>query len=203
MKDKKRPRSAAKSTKSKIDASALAAFVLKPSANAAAIVSEYATPLGEQNFGELAQALANSIIEVQSGDMRRCEAMLMAQAQALQSIFMNFSRRTLCQEYQKNFESFFRMAMKAQNQCRMTLETLATLKNPPVIYAKQANIAHGHQQVNNGVEPLAHAEKITIESNELLEKQNGQWLDARAKDPAAGHDSTMATVGKIDGAANG
>jgi hypothetical protein len=33
----------------------------------------------------------------------------------------------------------------------MTLETLATIKNPPVVYARQANINNGgQQQVNNG-----------------------------------------------------
>lgn len=64
---------------------------------------------------------------------------------------MNFSRRALAQQYQKPMESYLRMAMKAQNQCRMTLETLTTVKNPSVVYARQANIAHGPQQVNNGV----------------------------------------------------
>lgn len=28
---------------------------------------------------------------------------------------------------------------------------LAGIKNPPVVIAKQANIAQGHQQVNNGL----------------------------------------------------
>lgn len=91
---------------------------------------------------------------------------------------MNFSRRALNQEYQNNLESFFAMAMKAQNQCRMTLEALAAMKNPPVIFAKQANIAHGHQQVNNGTAPHpvshAHAEKNSASSNELLEVQYGE-----------------------------
>jgi hypothetical protein len=32
-----------------------------------------------------------------------------------------------------------RMALRAQNQCRGNLETLAALKNPQVIFAKQAN----------------------------------------------------------------
>ena len=36
-----------------------------------------------------------------------------------------------------------KLALKAQNQCRMTLETLAAIKNPPVIYARQANFANG------------------------------------------------------------
>jgi len=32
----------------------------------------------------------------------------------------------------------------------MTLETLATIKNPPVVFARQANVNNGGQQVNNG-----------------------------------------------------
>jgi hypothetical protein len=47
-----------------------------------------------------------------------------------------------------------RLALKAQGQCRATLETLAAIKNPPVVFAKQRNISHGHQQVNNGAAPL-------------------------------------------------
>ena len=47
-------------------------------------------------------------------------------------------------------ETYVRLALKAQAQCRATLETLATIKNPPVVYARQANIAAGRQQVNNG-----------------------------------------------------
>ena len=44
----------------------------------------------------------DGIIDLQSGNMKRAEAMLYAQAQAVQAIFMNFSRRALKQEYQKN-----------------------------------------------------------------------------------------------------
>ena len=49
-----------------------------------------------------------------------------------------------------------KLALKAQSQCRATLETLAAIKNPPVIFVKQAN---GHQQVNNGVAASHTAEK--------------------------------------------
>ena len=108
---------------------AAAATAIHPGANAAAVIQEYGKPFGEQDVGVLAGELAASIEQVQGGEMKRCEAMLIGQAHALQSIFMNFSRRALAQEYQKNLESFFRMAMKAQNQCRMTLETLAAIKN--------------------------------------------------------------------------
>ena len=63
-------------------------------------------------------------------------------------------RRATSQEYLKQWEAYMRIGMKAQNQCRMTLETLATIKNPPVVIARQANINNGgRQQVNNGVVP--------------------------------------------------
>ena len=48
-------------------------------------------------------------------------------------------------------ERLMRLALKAQGQCRATLETLAVLKGPPTLFAKQANIAAGPQQVNNAV----------------------------------------------------
>jgi len=181
---------------------AVAALALGPEANAAGIVEEYGKPFGAQDMGALIEKLAASIEQVQGGDMKRCEAMLMGQAEALQSIFMNFSRRAVNQEYQKHLESFFRMAMKAQNQCRMTLETLAAIKNPPVVFAKQANIANGPQQVNNGIPAPAHAEKNVYLSNELLEVQHGQRLDTGTAGAAAGLDPAMATVGEIHGAAN-
>ena len=68
----------------------------------------------------------------------------------------DLARRATAQEYLKTWEAYLRMAMKAQNQCRMTLETLAMIKNPPTVFAKQANINHGgQQQVNNGAAPPA------------------------------------------------
>jgi hypothetical protein len=170
------------------------------SCNAAAVIEVYGKSFGEQDLLALVDELSDSIKRVQGGDMKRCEAMLMGQAHALQSIFTNFSRRALKQEYQKNLESYFRMAMKAQNQCRMTLETLATIKNPPIVYAKQANIAHGPQQINNGAPAPAHTEKILNQSNELLEHQHGNTLDTGTAGAAAGHDPAMATLGAINGA---
>jgi hypothetical protein len=50
-----------------------------------------------------------------------------------------------------------RLALKAQSQCRATLEALANIKNPPVVIARQANFAAGPQQVNNSVNRAARA----------------------------------------------
>jgi hypothetical protein len=69
------------------------------------------------------------------------------------------------------------MALRAQSQCRATLETLATVKNPPVVFAKQANIANGPQQVNNTLNASPHAGGIPNAPNELLEASHEQPMD--------------------------
>ena len=123
----------------------------------------------------------------------------MGQAQALQAIFMNLSRRSIKQEHMKNMETFLRLALKAQGQCRATIETLTAIKNPPVIYAKQANISNGHQQINNGIPaPATQAENIKNQQNELLEHTHGERLDTRTTNKASGIDTDMEAVGKVN-----
>ena len=188
----------------------LAQMAVRPSVNAAAVMMECAQPLGEQDVVALMETLTDGMETLATGDLSRCEAMLYGQAHALQTIFMNFSRRALKQEYQKNLESFLRMALKAQNQCRMTLETLATIKNPPVVFARQANIANGPQQVNNGTVPTnadhsaptralsgagTHAAIAKTEQTELLEASNGQGLDTGTAGTAGRADPHLEAVG--------
>ena len=182
-----------------------AALAASPSINAAAVMLEYSKTFGEQNVSDLADALRDSMSELKTNNLARCENMLLAQAHALQAMFTNLSRRAITQEYLKNLDVYLRFALKAQNQCRMTLETLANIKNPPVVYAKQANIAHGHQQVNNAAPPSTHAEKNQTSPNELLEADTHeqQRLDTRAPGKAGGIDQAMATVGKRHRRKNG
>jgi hypothetical protein len=93
-------------------------------------------------------------------------------------------------------DKFFRLALKAQNQSRTTLQTLAELKAPKQIaFVKQANI--GNQvQVNNGTQAkFARTRKTKIVQNELLEVEHGGRLDTRATGAAGGADPAVATVG--------
>ena len=53
-------------------------------------------------------------------------------------------------EHMHAMKRCMRLALKAQGECRATLETLAAIKNPPVVFAKQANISNGPQLLNNG-----------------------------------------------------
>lgn len=177
-----------------------AEIALHPSVNAAVVVHTYADNTADINV--CVEVLSEAIKKVTNGDMERVEAMLLGQAHALQSIFMNLAFRAKNQDYISNMESFMRMAMKAQNQCRMTLETLANVKNPPVVIARQANISHGHQQVNNGVaikpDHAPAREEKHIQSNELLEVGNGKRMDAGTASSTSGLDPAMATMEKID-----
>jgi len=172
---------------------------LMPSTNAAAVVAEYTKAFGEQDVQALMEELRPHMKNVNDGNLQHCEAMLVGQAHALQSIFMNLARRAVNQEYLKQYEMYLRLALKAQNQCRMTLESLAAIKNPPVVFAKQANInqGSGNQQVNNGTPvPASHAEKIINQQNELLEVQHGsENMDTRTEGESIGKNPAMATVG--------
>ncbi len=116
-----------------------------------------------------------------AGDLKHAETVLTAQAATLDAIFNEMARRAALNmgEYMDATERYMRLALKAQSQCRTTLETLAAIKNPPVVFAKQANIAHGPQQVNNwggshsATSTREHArpqaENRPTEQNELLE----------------------------------
>lgn len=188
-------------------AEAMARMALRPSTSAAIVVEAYSKPLGAHDLGALADTLATGMEGLSSGDMTRAEAMLYGQAHALQAMFMNLARRASSQEYMANMETFMRMALKAQNQCRMTLETLAAIKNPPVVFARQANINNGgQQQVNNGTMPTsaeqarqhAHAATSQSEQNEVLGANDGERMDAGKASTAGRTDPHLEAVGEVD-----
>lgn len=146
--------------------------------------------------------LGNLTEAVQGGSLAQPEAMLINQAVALQSLFVRLVERGMGQAMMLHFESFLRLALRAQNQCRATLETLATIKNPPnVAFVKQANIAQ-NQQVNNAPE-APRVQENKIERNELLEAPQNERLDYGEKTTAGGAHPAMATVGKINRATDG
>lgn len=152
----------------------------------------------------LIEALRHQTKAVQKGDLRAAEAMLMNQATALQSLFVKLTETGLQANLLRQQETALRLALKAQSQCRATLETLANIKNPPVVYARQANVTTGPQQINNGSQttPTGMREKV-FEENKLkeLDHEQEQWLDTGTKGAAGGtHQGAkaMATVHRAE-----
>ncbi len=176
--------------------------------NSASMMSAVATEafskniFPDMNLSELIDDLKSKVENVQSGDMTVMEAMLVGQAHSLQTIFVSLARRATKQEYLKNYGMFMSLALKAQSQSRATIQALTELKYPKqVAFVKQANISHGHQQVNNGSdknEVHARANEITNRPDELLAgEQNGSTqMDKRATKNTIRKNKAMATLEK-------
>lgn len=134
---------------------------------------------------------------VENNNLKPVEGLLLAQAVALNSIFSNMADRAAMNigHFPDAVERYLRLALKAQAQSRATLEALAEVKNPMrFAYVRQANIANGPQQVNNG-----RAETVNPQ-NEL----QGEFHDVDAGTQAAsiGTDAQAATVVEIHRAAH-
>jgi hypothetical protein len=143
---------------------ASARVLLQPEVQAAVTIHQWQGNIVDVD--EIAKQLQQQTERMVNGSMARAETLLLSQAHTLDELFNNLARKAHNQEYLKNYEAFLRLALKAQSQCRQTLETLSNIKNPPVVYAKQANISNGPQQVNNGIPAQApHAEEIKNQPN--------------------------------------
>jgi hypothetical protein len=125
----------------------------------------------------------------------------MNQATALHALFGRLAERGMGCDQAPAFEANMRIALRAQAQCRATLETLAMIKNPaPVAFVRQANIAAGPQQVNNGPASAeaSRARETENQQTKLLEAQDGQRLDTRATGTAGATDPALETVGAVN-----
>lgn len=182
--------------------------VLRPTMRAAQVMAAFDQSVGELDLTTLVAKLAQQVAAVQGGDLSRAEEMLIAQAHTLDMVFNQLLHRSVQNirgGYVDAGETFMRLALRTQSQCRSTLETLSVVKNPPAVaFVRQANIANGPQQVNNGT---AHPEPLPSRAGEtapskLLEQQHGERLDFGAPQATVRGDPAMATVGKINGTAH-
>ncbi len=68
-------------------------------------------------------------------------------------------------------------------------------------YVRQANIAHGHQQVNNAASPTGDTSRPRENANlqsKLLEENSGERLDIGAAGASGRANPAMAPLGKGD-----
>jgi hypothetical protein len=142
--------------------------------------------------------LRDQAAAVQAGDLAHAEAMLINQASSLQALFVRLSERAMEQTQMPNLEGFMRLALRAQSQCRATLETLAAIKNPPIVYARQANVTTGPQQINNGTAAPTRAREIESEQTQLSGGSHELLPDARASGQASRVNPALETLGEID-----
>jgi hypothetical protein len=143
---------------------AIAEFNSKSEFLSTAVKESFDIGLGDNfDFQANMRVLESATKQIKSGDLSRVEEMYISQAMALEVMFSSLARRAKAQDRLLQYEAHMRLALKAQNQCRATLQALVQLKQPSqTTFVKQANIAQGHQQVNN------LPEKNITPQNELL-----------------------------------
>lgn len=176
----------------------VAEIYLLPDINAARLMLAY-NPKSSLDLVEVSEKMREHAQAVNDGDLSQAEAMLMNQAQALQAMFVNLAERANGQTGLAQIQTMMGLALKAQSQCRATLQTLVDVKYPrQATFIKQANIAN-QQQINNGTPPTGEPsrEEKTIPSNELLEDQHGKRMDTGKTSAASGADPQLETVGAV------
>jgi hypothetical protein len=147
------------------------------------------------------EAVVDTSTRVRDGNLGQLEMLLASQIIAMNAIFANLASRARQATYLDHFDKYMRLALKAQGQCRATAESLALMKNPPV-FARQANIASGPQQVNNG--PVlnttpARADDSASGPNKLLgAPDDGKRMVGDATETASGRHPPMEAVAAID-----
>jgi hypothetical protein len=170
----------AESVSGRTEVEKLANIALSPEFKAAVTSKAYAPAIGEQDLAAMLQRLGEITSKVASGDTKDVESMLAAQALTLDSIFHKLAlqaQRNVGQ-YPKAADTYLRLALKAQNQCRTTAETLAAIKSP-----------RQHITQNN----VARAMQINIE-------MEGSHADRRAEGQDAASNTTVEALGEVDGA---
>tara|TARA_R110002049_G_scaffold54908_2_gene152597 strand:- start:3129 stop:3758 length:630 start_codon:yes stop_codon:yes gene_type:complete len=94
---------------------------------------------------ESAQALQSSVAKAQAGDMNMASRLLASQAITLDTLFTELTGRAVSNlgQYPDAVERYLRLALKAQSNCRTTVEALSKLHQP-----REQTVRHVH--VNEG-----------------------------------------------------
>lgn len=185
------------------DADAMARIAMNSPIRASFSIKQVSSIFEGLDFGKIATFLEQSIAKVNKNDLSELEGMLVNQAKTLDALFHSMFLRANNSEYMTTFQPYFNLALKCQNQSRMTIQTLAEMKNPhPYIQNNRAE----YQQVNNGErrqsgdglrDRYARAEENSKSTNGVLEdkRHETEWLDTGAPQETSGNDKDLEALG--------
>ena len=139
----------------------------------------------------LTNELLDSFNRIKKDNLLEIQAMLLSQAHTLNVFFNRCLSQVGDMTMVNQIQTFSDLALRAQNNCRKTLATLAELKNPKrATFIKQQNNSV-NQQVNNSENPLK-------KSNEQLCEAQHESLDDRSKEKAIAINTTVGTLETVD-----
>ena len=155
-------------------------IALAPEFKAAVTAQAYAPLIGQTDLAAVLKRLGEMSTSSANEKSRELEYMLTSQAIALDSIFNRLAIQAHASigKHPKVVDTYLRLALKAQNQCRATAESLVNLKSPRQ-YISQTNVATA-LQVN-------------------LERDTHQ-VDARTAGSHEASDSAVEALGEVHGA---
>lgn len=175
--------------------------------NARMVVNFSAESFGKMSLTDSYEVLQDAGKLVNQGDLEAMERILTAQVISLDTIFCSMAHRAQMNigHFPDAVSKYMNLALRAQSQCRSTVEALAEIKNPkPYIQNNKAQ----YQQVNNGTSPpdgnyynntraCAHTGENPKQTNELLENKTyeQEWLDTGTPETAGRTDTELETVG--------
>lgn len=135
-------------------AQAMARKLLQPTLKNAAAASAFTGKmLGSElelpGIGDYADHVLSETRKAADGDLAMASKMLAAQAITLDSMFAELARRAALNmdEYMNAAERYGRLALKAQGNCRATLEALAKLHQPREQTVRHVHVNEGGQAV--------------------------------------------------------
>jgi hypothetical protein len=180
---------------------ASARTIISPTYQAACTLSYFHAAEDDFEAADLIKKLEEAVAETLKGKkLQESQRMLAAQALALDGIF-NVLARMAAGNKNRNIQVFevpLKLALRAQSQCRSTLEALNEIRNPKLAnIVGQANISGGHQQVNNDIGP-SRAKEIKNPPNELLEEKQYEQLDFGETAETGRKNQTVEAVGAVN-----
>ena len=185
------------------ESEAAARMILDPVAQAGLTTFHTFRNQGELTLQALMDRLGQDVSRsVGDNSLANAQVMLASQAYTLDAIFNDLARRSAlnASEYLGACETYMKIALRAQSQCRATWEAISNIKHPrTATFVKQANIAE-NQQVING-EP-SRVEKNVNPPNELLEHEDAERLDFGTAATPGRTDKDMETVGAVNWSEN-
>lgn len=143
---------------------------------------------------ELGTKIAEQFTEVKAGDLTAIELLLYSQAMTLQAAFNQWIVSASCQQRSSEAERFAHLALRAQDQSRKVLTTLAEIKNPKRSTTFVKNFID--KQLNQLV---ADPQEDTTPK---LEASENAPLDVRSEIKTVGIDRQVETVESIHRTSN-
>jgi hypothetical protein len=142
-----------KNTSASQTAKARSARLLIGSSLPSALIINCYSGSAEADALSLLDELKGMAAKVADGNLSAVEQMLLHQAVALQTMFMDLAVRAKGQQDLPAVQALTQLALKAQSGSRATLQTLAEIKNPRPVFVRQTNVAQMQQVNNGGVQP--------------------------------------------------